>query len=297
MLRREFRSTFRDSANTSERLVRGAWWHAPGSGPPFPVSLSTDVAQDLKIGVGDRVDWTVQGLTVPTTVVAISHTSVAPERPGERVSGDAVLTSAAESRGDWEAVPESRDGTEFSARVDSSLNAQASPLLVKVRSSDARATLQLPGRAGSLPREEGVGRGLEPLRDAGSLSPSLPTGTGVQNATTAAFNQKTADARHRVSQADPGRRIDRTGETFAHVAAASREGNIGPAVRDLSHRARLVDLWHDSIATATTSRTMVYNRLEPSAIDVFLESGGSWHPRPNPNDHALGFIEPGSTKP
>jgi putative ABC transport system permease protein len=71
MLRREFRSTFRDSATTSERLVRGAWWHAPGAGPPFPVSLSTDVAQDLRVGVGDRIDWTVQGLTVPTTVVAL----------------------------------------------------------------------------------------------------------------------------------------------------------------------------------------------------------------------------------
>ncbi len=71
MLRREFRSTFRDSANASERLVRGAWWHGAGAGPPFPVSLSTDVAQDLKVGVGDRIDWTVQGLTVPTTVVAL----------------------------------------------------------------------------------------------------------------------------------------------------------------------------------------------------------------------------------
>ena len=71
MLRREFRSTFRDSASGSERLVRGAWWHAPGAGPPYPVSLSTDVAQDLRVGVGDRIDWTVQGLTIPTTVVAL----------------------------------------------------------------------------------------------------------------------------------------------------------------------------------------------------------------------------------
>jgi putative ABC transport system permease protein len=91
MLRREFRSTFRDTAPASERLVRGAWWHAPGSGPPFPVSLSTDVAQDLKVGVGDRIDWTVQGLTVPTTVVALREVTWARFEP----NFFAVFSSAA----------------------------------------------------------------------------------------------------------------------------------------------------------------------------------------------------------
>lgn len=91
MLRREFRSTFRDSATASERLVRGAWWHAPGAGPPFPVSLSTDVARDLKLGVGDRIDWTVQGLTVPTTVVALREVEWARFEP----NFFAVFSSAA----------------------------------------------------------------------------------------------------------------------------------------------------------------------------------------------------------
>ena len=91
MLRREFRSTFRDSATSSERLVRGAWWHAPGAGPPFPVSLSTDVAQDLKVGVGDRIDWTVQGLTVPTAVVAVREVQWARFEP----NFFAVFSSAA----------------------------------------------------------------------------------------------------------------------------------------------------------------------------------------------------------
>ena len=70
-LRREYRSTFRDSTTPGERLVRGAWWHGRGTGPPYPVSLSTDVAQDLGVKVGDRIDWTVQGLSVPTAVVAL----------------------------------------------------------------------------------------------------------------------------------------------------------------------------------------------------------------------------------
>jgi putative ABC transport system permease protein len=70
-LRHQYRSTFRDSATASERLVRGAWWHGRGSGPPYPVSLSTDIAQDLGVGIGDRIDWSIQGVTVPTTVVAL----------------------------------------------------------------------------------------------------------------------------------------------------------------------------------------------------------------------------------
>lgn len=70
-LRREYRSTFRDSMTASEQLVRGAWWHAPGSGPPYPVSLSSDLAQDLGVRIGDRIDWSVQGATVPTVLVAL----------------------------------------------------------------------------------------------------------------------------------------------------------------------------------------------------------------------------------
>jgi putative ABC transport system permease protein len=98
MLRREFRSTFRDSATASERLVRGAWWHGPVSGPPFPVSLSTDVAQDLKVGVGDRIDWTVQGFTVPTTVVALRAVEWARFEPNFfAVFSTAALASAPRS--------------------------------------------------------------------------------------------------------------------------------------------------------------------------------------------------------
>jgi putative ABC transport system permease protein len=70
-LRREYRSTYRDTATASERLVRGAWWHGRGPGPPYPVSLTTDIARDLGVRIGDRIDWTVEGAVVPTTVVAL----------------------------------------------------------------------------------------------------------------------------------------------------------------------------------------------------------------------------------
>jgi putative ABC transport system permease protein len=101
-LRREYRSTFRDSLVGSEKLVSGAWWAGTGEAtrpegaPPaprtrraarlnsgrigtavrdtfdlFPVSLSTDVATDLKVGIGDRVTWNVQGQMVRTRIVAL----------------------------------------------------------------------------------------------------------------------------------------------------------------------------------------------------------------------------------
>jgi len=70
-LRREYRSTFRDTAIASEHIVAGAWWHGRGSGPPYPVSLSADIAQELGVRVGTRIDWTVEGATVPTVIVAL----------------------------------------------------------------------------------------------------------------------------------------------------------------------------------------------------------------------------------
>ncbi len=80
-LRREYRSTFRDTATSGERLVAGAWWRGRGSGPPYPISLSTDIAQELRVGLGDRIDWSVQGMTVPTRVVALRQVDWARMEP------------------------------------------------------------------------------------------------------------------------------------------------------------------------------------------------------------------------
>lgn len=73
-LRREYRSTWRDTLVESETLVRGALWSGrgvPPPGQPFPLSLSTDVARDLRVGIGDDITWNVQGLMVPTRIVAL----------------------------------------------------------------------------------------------------------------------------------------------------------------------------------------------------------------------------------
>ena len=77
-LRREYRSSWRDTLATSEKLVRGAWWTGAGEGVPdssgtlvYPMSLTSDVAADLKVGIGDRLTWDVQGRQIATRVVAL----------------------------------------------------------------------------------------------------------------------------------------------------------------------------------------------------------------------------------
>ncbi len=97
-LRREYRSTFRDTLVHTETLTEGRMWRGEGEAmrptgtpepagrgrPPagraaaatdtvalYPVSLSTDVATDLKVGIGDRITWSVGGEPVRTRVVAL----------------------------------------------------------------------------------------------------------------------------------------------------------------------------------------------------------------------------------
>ncbi len=93
-LRHEYRSTFRDSATASERIVAGAWWKGRGDGPPYPVALSTDAARDLGVAIGARIDWSVQGVTVPTAVTVLRDVQWARFEP----NFFAVFSSAALDR-------------------------------------------------------------------------------------------------------------------------------------------------------------------------------------------------------
>jgi len=71
-LRREYRSTYRDSMQSSETLVAGKWFSkrsAPDS-QVAEVSLEQDVAKELRVKLGDTVVWDVQGVEVPTRVTS-----------------------------------------------------------------------------------------------------------------------------------------------------------------------------------------------------------------------------------
>jgi putative ABC transport system permease protein len=72
-LRREYRSTLRDTIVGTETLTAGRWFDAPGRRPDSlpQVSLERDIARDLRVTVGDVVTWNVQGVEIRTRVTSI----------------------------------------------------------------------------------------------------------------------------------------------------------------------------------------------------------------------------------
>jgi putative ABC transport system permease protein len=70
--RREYRSTHRDTLVATERMVAGAWTDgAPLPDGSYPLSLELDVADNLRVGLGDAITWDVQGVPVRTTVTSL----------------------------------------------------------------------------------------------------------------------------------------------------------------------------------------------------------------------------------
>src|SRR5690606_23571716 len=67
-VRREYRSTYRDTMVASERLVAGVWGGAGRGGGVEPVSLEEDIASELGVEIGDTITWDVQGVRIPTVV-------------------------------------------------------------------------------------------------------------------------------------------------------------------------------------------------------------------------------------
>lgn len=76
-LRREYRSTYRDSIAASETLASGKWFapaaerdaaRAANPDAPFALSLETELAQDLGVSIGDTITWNVQGVPVRTVL-------------------------------------------------------------------------------------------------------------------------------------------------------------------------------------------------------------------------------------
>ena len=77
-LRREYRSTYRDTTTSSERVVAGTAW-AAGAGlagaarraSRCPSRSRRAWPRELGVGVGDEIVWDVQGVTVPTRVASL----------------------------------------------------------------------------------------------------------------------------------------------------------------------------------------------------------------------------------
>ena len=69
-LRREYRSTYRDSLVASERIVDGEWWTSGARAMPR-VSVELELAGELGVTVGDTIEWDVQGLRLATRVASL----------------------------------------------------------------------------------------------------------------------------------------------------------------------------------------------------------------------------------
>ena len=70
-MRREFRSTYRDTTAPSEKVTAGRF-HTGGTKPPALPAISVDagVAEELKLALGDTIVWNVQSVLVPTRVTS-----------------------------------------------------------------------------------------------------------------------------------------------------------------------------------------------------------------------------------
>jgi putative ABC transport system permease protein len=91
-LRREYRSTYRDTLVSSERLTAGRWLGRRAGAPPpaavrrgadaLPwVSFEQDVARELRLRLGDTVTWDVQGVRIPTRVASFREVNWARFEP------------------------------------------------------------------------------------------------------------------------------------------------------------------------------------------------------------------------
>jgi putative ABC transport system permease protein len=73
-LRREYRSTYRDSIASSEKIIKGKWFSSAAltsHSDTGEVSIAQDIAEELKLKVGDVITWDVQGVQVPSRVTSI----------------------------------------------------------------------------------------------------------------------------------------------------------------------------------------------------------------------------------
>lgn len=82
-LRREYRSTYRDTSVGSEKLVVGDWWQA-GAGRaagPVPLSLEVDIAGDLAVTIRDTLTWDIQGVEIASVVANLREVNWARFEP------------------------------------------------------------------------------------------------------------------------------------------------------------------------------------------------------------------------
>ncbi len=71
-LNREYRVTYRDQLRDSETILEGEWiGEADGLRSVVPISIATNIEDNLNVGLGDSLTFNVQGVEVRTTIASI----------------------------------------------------------------------------------------------------------------------------------------------------------------------------------------------------------------------------------
>jgi len=71
-LRREYWSTYRNRLAGTERLIKGTWQpRVDSASPRIPISLEKSIAESLRVGVGDSLEFEIQGVPLQTQVASL----------------------------------------------------------------------------------------------------------------------------------------------------------------------------------------------------------------------------------
>src|SRR4029079_92017 len=71
-LRREYRSTFRNKLQGTERLVSGAFIGRVSPGEAVvPVSIEEGLLKEMGLKLGDEIEWDVQGVPIRSKVASV----------------------------------------------------------------------------------------------------------------------------------------------------------------------------------------------------------------------------------
>ncbi len=71
-LLREYRHTYREVLVGSEELVEGAWFsEAENESGTARISIEESIAEELRVGIGDRLTWDVQGVPLETEITNV----------------------------------------------------------------------------------------------------------------------------------------------------------------------------------------------------------------------------------
>lgn len=118
-LRREYRSTYRSRLAGTEKIVGGIWQgKANSDSQPIPVSLEKGIAETLRVGVDDSLEFEIQGVRLRTRVASLREVDWQRVQPNFFVVfPEGVLENAPQ----FYAVVARAESTAASARLQRSL--------------------------------------------------------------------------------------------------------------------------------------------------------------------------------